>query len=131
MPVRALELTLLLAPVIAGLSPGRAEAETSSRIPAPLTGVWAWSAQDCTGANADGRVRVGSRSIGFNASNFEFEDVVIRGDDTLRAAAIVSEEGETTTSRHTIELRLVASDRLSIRIDAGNEVTVYVRCASP
>jgi hypothetical protein len=80
------------------------------------------------GANADGRVAVGPGSVRFNASIFELLEIRLEPDGALHAGATVNEEGETSASRQTIELRLVAADRLSVATSASGEPAVYVRC---
>ena len=56
---------------------------------------------------------VAARSVRFNASSFELENIQAKPDGALHAGAIVNEEGETSTSHEMIELKLVAIDKLA------------------
>jgi hypothetical protein len=96
-------------------------------LPASMTGTWGWSARSCRTAGDDGRVTVRARSIAFFAAAYTLETIVARADGTIRAQAIVQEEGESGVTRSEIALKLVRRDRLAITTEAAGNHT-YVRC---
>ena len=98
-------------------------------LPADMRGVWGWDAQSCAKPDNDGRVAVATWSVAFSAAVYHLTAVNFLASGEARGVAVTNEEGETGRSRKSIALRLIGSDRLSMRTeDAG--VHVYVRCAS-
>ncbi|NWG25135.1 MAG: hypothetical protein HXY30_12110 [Pseudorhodoplanes sp.] len=118
--VSLLAAMLLLAPA--------AQARTAlGELPSQMLGVWGFSAEDCTDEDSDGRVVVQARAVSFFAATFKLRSISRLADGRLRAATRRFDEGEPRIPRDTLELKLLSSDRLSIRSGREGAVT-YERC---
>lgn len=82
-----------------------------------MIGTWGWSGEHC-GPNNDGRLTVSAKAVAFAAATYDLQSMVQRQDGTVRAAAIVHEEGETGTTEAAIELKLRTANSLWIHTDA-------------
>jgi hypothetical protein len=92
-----------------------------------MTGTWSWSIRSCTDANDDGRLQIRWRSVEFFASSYSLQTIATQPNRTIRATAIVHEEGEEGSTQGAIQLKLIAANRLRIHTDGGL-AHVYVRC---
>lgn len=119
-PVAALVLTAILAVP--------ATAQTALKeLPKEMTGVWGFDAEACKDEDSDGRVTVEARQVSSFAALFKLQTMTQAPDGTVRASTRRFDEGEARRPRDTLDLKLVAPDRLSIKSGREQAVT-YDRC---
>ena len=125
--------TLLATSIPAGAAqatdaaPANAASRALEALPAAMIGAWGWSGKHC-GPDDDLRVTVSARSVEFFAASFDLQRIAEQSDGTIRATAIVHEEGYTETTEGDIQLKLVATDYLSIKTEGSGLDHVYDRC---
>lgn len=125
MAERILQFLLLAAMLL--LAPA-AQAQTALKeLPRDVIGVWGFAAEDCKDEDSDGRVVVEAREVSSFAALFKLRTISRLADGTLRAATRRYDEGEARTPRDTLDLKLLAPDRLSIKSGRDGAVT-YQRC---
>ena len=91
-------------------------------LPKEMLGLWAFEPADCSNPRSDGLLRIESNAVRFFASGYDIKRVVRRPDGSLRAAGVVSNEGEQGHRPGSLTLRLVAAERL-LALDH-----IYHRC---
>jgi hypothetical protein len=106
-----------------------AAAQTPRTLPATMHGIWGHGADACTNPADDGRVEVRARAVTFFASHCSLTRFRQSEDGTVTGHGRCRGEGETTTERGSLRLRLAGRDRLVIALDGGEGAT-YQRCAS-
>ena len=92
-----------------------------------MLGIWGWSEESCRNPDDDGGAEVERRAVIFAVSRYDVQRIARPAPSSVRAEAIVHEEGCEQTQRGSIELDLVEADRLRIATGANDQV--YVRCA--
>ena len=106
-----------------------AAAQTLRTLPDAMHGIWGSSSDSCTNPADDGRVEVRARAVTFFASQCSLTRFSRSEDGTVTGHGRCRGEGETTTERGSLRLRLAGRDRLVIALDGGEDAT-YQRCAS-
>jgi hypothetical protein len=120
-------MRFVLTSILLAAGPAAAAAETIRVLPRAMIGTWGYEARACTTETDDGRVEVAARSVTFFASHCSFSRLHARGDGTITGQGRCRDEGETTTRRASLRLRLEGA-RLAIATDGGEEAS-YRRCA--
>jgi hypothetical protein len=100
------------------------------KLPDAMHGIWGSSSDSCTNPADDGRVEVRARAVTFFASQCSLTRFSRSEDGTVTGHGRCRGEGETTTERGSLRLRLAGRDRLVIALDGG-EGSTYQRCARP
>lgn len=83
-------------------------------VPAEIRGLWAFEATDCSNPRSDGLLKVEANAVLFFASSYAIKRVVRRPDGSLSASGMVSNEGEEGRARGSLEMKLVAPDKLGV-----------------
>jgi hypothetical protein len=109
------------------LAPSTQAQTALKELPRDMIGVWGFAAEDCKDEDSDGRVVVQPREVSSFAALFKLRTISRLADGTLRAATRRYDEGEARTPRDTLDLKLLAPDRLSIKSRDSGAVT-YQRC---
>jgi hypothetical protein len=99
-------------------------------IPHAMIGTWGYEARSCTDDTDDGRVEVTARSVTFFATSCSLTRFHAEGDGAITGRGRCRGEGETTSERGSVRLRIEGRNRLVIALD-GREGMAYLRCARP
>lgn len=102
-----------------------APASARERLPRDMLGLWADSLESCRNEASDGRMTIEPRWVEFAASAITVRRWERRG-ASWRGTGRIGEEGEGTTRRGAITLRLLPDGRM--QVDEGEGMRLYHRC---
>lgn len=122
--------TAFAAGLLAASAASPSAGEAVRAFPQAMIGTWGYEARSCTDESDDGRVEVTARSVTFFASHCSLSRFRAGRDGTVTGHGRCRGEGETTTERGSVRLRLESPTRLAIALDGG-EGTSYQRCERP
>jgi hypothetical protein len=96
-------------------------------LPKEMLGVWGVEPADCKDEDSDGRLTVEAKRVASFAAVFKLGEIRKQPDGSLKAAAARFDEGEQRRPRASLELKLLAPDKLHVKSDR-NETITYSRC---
>jgi len=125
--IRQLFLPVLF---LAASASGAGAAPGMRSLPQAMHGTWGYSAEACVNEADDGRAQVEPRAVTFFASYCSLNRFRKNRDGSVTGSGRCRGEGETTSERGSVRLRLEGRDRLIIALNGGDDST-YQRCARP
>jgi hypothetical protein len=129
--VKRSALPSLVSAAILAMSASAAPAREAIRaFPPAMIGTWGYESRSCTEESDDGRVEVKARSVTFFASDCSIGRFRSHRDGTVTGQGRCRGEGETSTERGSVRLRLEGPTSLVIAVDGGDD-TRYQRCERP
>lgn len=123
-------IRVVLTPLLLAAGLTAAGAETIRALPGAMIGTWGYKARSCTDETDDGRVQVTARSVTFFASSCSIGRFRSHRDGTVTGHGRCRGEGETTTERGSVRLRLEGPTSLVIALNGGDPAR-YLRCDRP
>lgn len=122
--------SLVSAAILATSAPAAPAREAIRAFPPAMIGTWGYESRSCTEESDDGRVEVAARSVTFFASHCSIGRFRSHRDGTVTGHGRCRGEGETTTERGSVRLRLEGPTSLVIALNGGDH-TRYQRCERP
>ena len=104
--------------------------EEARAFPPSMIGTWGYEARSCIEESDDGRVEVTARSVTFFASSCSIGRFRSDRDGTVTGHGRCRGEGETTTERGSVRLRLEGPTSLVVALNGGDN-TRYQHCERP
>lgn len=124
-------LPSLVSAAILAINASAAPAREAIRaFPPAMIGTWGYEARSCTEESDDGRVEVKARSVTFFASSCSLSRFRSHRNGAVSGHGRCRGEGETTTARGSVRLRLEGPTSLVVALNGGDD-TRYQRCERP